>query len=170
MSAYAIIQRADGTLAAAEHVVVVLLTGSITAIMMAQVVLRYFFSAPLFWAEEISVQLLVFASAFGLSLLTRRGDLVSIDFLPRALSPRVRHALMAALGLLMLAMLVFVVVLAWSWISRPEVRLELSATTQLPRWYSYAVLPAGLACMALHQSAAVLRHLHALVRPAGDDA
>ena len=167
MSTDAILERADAALAAAEQVVVVLLTGGITAIMMAQVVLRYFFSAPLFWAEEISVQLLVFASVFGLSLLTRRGDLVSIDFLPRALTPPMRHALMAALGFVMLAMLVYVATLAWGWISRPEVRLELSATTQLPRWFTYAVLPVGLACMAVHQACAILRHLRALAQPAG---
>lgn len=167
MFAYTLVQRADAALAAAEQVAVVLLTGAITAIMMAQVVLRYFFSAPLFWAEEISVQLLVFASVFGLALLTRRGDLVCIDFLPRALAPRARHALLAALGLTMLAVVTFVVVFAWGWIFRPEVRLELSATTQLPRWYSYAVLPVGLACMALHQAAAVVRHLRALAQRDG---
>lgn len=167
MSIHALVQRADAALASAEQVIVVLLTGGITAIMMAQVVLRYFFSAPLFWAEEISVQLLVFASVFGLALLTRRGDLVSIDFLPRALPERARHALLAALGLVMLAVLVFVAAYAWDWIARPEVRIELSATTQLPRWYTYAVLPVGLSCMAAHQAAAVLRHLAALRQPPG---
>jgi len=159
---YGWVQRADAALAAVEQALVVLLTGGIVAIMMTQVVLRYVFNAPLFWAEEISVQLLVYVTAFGLALLTRQGSLVSIDFLPRALGPRARNALLAALGLLMLALLVFVAALAWDWVTRPEVRMELSPTTQLPRWYSYAVLPAGLACMACHQAAAVLRHLHAL--------
>ncbi|MCI1190335.1 TRAP transporter small permease [Calidifontimicrobium sp. SYSU G02091] len=167
MSAPTLVERLDAALALLEQVLVVLLTGGITAIMMAQVVLRYFFGAPLFWAEEISVQLLVFASVFGLSLLTRRGDLVSIDFVPRALSPRARHALMAALGAVMLAVVVFVAGLAWGWISRPDVRLELSATTQLPRWTTYAVLPVGLACMAWHQVAAIVRHLGGLRRPGG---
>lgn len=153
------VQRADAGLAAAERVLLVALTAAITCIMMAQVVLRYFFSAPIFWAEEISVQLLVFASLFGISLLTRGGDLVCIDFLPRALSERARHALMALLGLVMLAMLGFFAWLAWDWIARPDVRIELSATTQLPRWYSYAVLPVALSAMAWHQAAAVLRHL-----------
>ena len=170
MSAYAIVQRTDAALAAAEQVVVVLLTAGITAIMMVQVVLRYFFGAPLFWAEEISVQLLVFASVFGLSLLARRGDLVSIDFLPRALPPRRRHALLALLGVVMLAVVVFVAWMAWGWISRPEVRLELSATTQLPRWYTYAVLPLGLACMAVHQAAAILRHLRDAAQAPGAQA
>jgi TRAP-type C4-dicarboxylate transport system permease small subunit len=167
MTASTIVERIDAALAAAEQVVVVLLTGGIAAIMMTQVVLRYFFGAPLFWAEEISVQLLVFASVFGLSLLMRRGDLVSIDFLPRALSPRARHALMAALGGVMLAVIVFVAWLAWNWIGRSDVRLELSATTQLPRWYTYAVLPVGLSCMAVHQAAAIVRHLQGLWQRAG---
>ena len=64
-------------------------------------------------------------------------------------------------------LVVFVAWLAWDWISRPEVRIELSATTQLPRWYTYAVLPVGLSCMAAHQAAAVLRHLAALRQPPG---
>jgi TRAP-type C4-dicarboxylate transport system permease small subunit len=167
MTATMWVERADAALAAAEQVLVVLLTAGIAAIMMVQVVLRYFFGAPLFWAEEISVQLLVFASVFGLSLLTRRGDLVSIDFLPRALSPRARQALLALLGAVMLAIVAFVAWLGWDWIGRPEVRMELSATTQLPRWYTYAVLPVGLACMALHQCAAILRHVQAVRPPAG---
>lgn len=153
------VERADAALATVEQGLVVALTAGIALIMMAQVLLRYFLGAPLFWAEEISVQLLVFASVFGLSLLTRRGDLVSIDFLPRALAPRGRHALLAALGAVMLAVVAVVAWLAWDWIGRADVRLELSATTQLPRWYSYAVLPVGLACMALHQCASIARHV-----------
>jgi C4-dicarboxylate transporter DctQ subunit len=167
MAGSTLVERADAGLAAIEQVLVVLLIGGITAIMMVQVVLRYFFGAPLFWAEEVSVQLLVFASVFGLSLLTRRGELVSIDFLPRALSPRASHALMAALGLVMLAMLVFIAWLGWEWIARADVRMELSATTQTPRWYTYAVLPLGLSCMALHQVAVILRHLQGM-RQAGE--
>lgn len=161
------IQRVDRGLVVAERGLVIALTAAIAGIMMVQVVMRYFFSAPLFWAEEISVQLLVFASVFGLSLLTRRGDLVSIDFLPRALPPPARHALMAALGGVMLAVVAFIAWLAWDWIARPDVRMELSATTQLPRWYTYAVLPVGLSCMVLHQVAAIVRHLQGLAQPAG---
>lgn len=51
MSATTIVERLDAVLAAVETGVVVLLTAAITAIMMTQVVLRYVFSAPLFWAE-----------------------------------------------------------------------------------------------------------------------
>jgi C4-dicarboxylate transporter, DctQ subunit len=128
--------------------------------MMTQVVMRYFFSAPLFWAEEISVQLLVFVTLFGLSLLVRGGQLVSIDFLPAALPLRARHGLLALLGAVMLGLLLFLAMLGWEWVNRPEVRMELGATTQLPRWYNYSALPLAMACMAFHQFAAILRHLN----------
>lgn len=159
---YQIIQKIDQSLASAEQVLVVALTAGIASIMMTQVVMRYFFSAPIFWAEEISVQLLVFVTLFGLSLLVQRVQLVTIDFLPRALPERARHALLAVLGLVMLALLVFIAKLGWEWINRADVRLELGATTQLPRWYNFSALPLAFAIMAWHQFAAILRDLRAL--------
>lgn len=157
------IQKIDRSLAAMEQVLVIALTAGIAIIMMTQVVMRYFFSAPIFWAEEISVQLLVFVTLFGLSLLVRKAQLVTIDFLPRALPPRARHGLLALLGLVMLALLVFIAGLGWEWINRPEVRLELGGTTQLPRWYNFSALPLAMALMAWHQLAAVLRDLRDLM-------
>ena len=155
------IQKADKGLAAIERGLVIALTAAIACIMMTQVFMRYFFSAPIFWAEEISVQLLVFATLVGLSLLVHHGQLVTIDFLPQALPPRPRHALLAVLGLVMLGLFAFVCWLGIEWISRPEVRIELGATTQLPRWYNYAVLPAVMAVMVWHQFAAILRDARA---------
>lgn len=159
---YQTIQKIDQSLASAEQVLVVALTAGIAGIMMTQVVMRYFFSAPIFWAEEISVQLLVFVTLFGLSLLVQRVQLVTIDFLPRALPDRARHVLLAVLGLVMLVLLVFIAKLGWEWVNRADVRLELGATTQLPRWYNFSALPLAFAIMAWHQFAAILRDLRAL--------
>ncbi|MBS3910962.1 MAG: TRAP transporter small permease subunit [Hydrogenophaga sp.] len=166
MPLYAPIQTLDRWLMQLERGAVIALTAGIAGIMMTQVVMRYFFSAPIFWAEEISVQLLVFVTLFGLSLLVQGGQLVSIDFLPAALPERARHALMTVLGAVLLALLLFLAVLGWEWVNRPEVRMELGATTQLPRWYNYAALPLAMACMAFHQFAAILRHARALLKGA----
>lgn len=156
------IQRIDHGLATIERGVVIGLTGAIAGVMMTQVVMRYFFSAPIFWAEEISVQMLVIATLFGISLLVHHGQLVSIDFLPRTLSGRARHGLLALLGVVMLALFVFISWLGWVWINGPYVRLELSATTQLPRWYNYAGLPVAMSLMAWHQFVAIVGDLLAM--------
>lgn len=157
------IQKIDRSLATLERGLVIALTAGIALIMMTQVVMRYFFSAPIFWAEEISVQLLVFVTLFGLSLLIQKTQLVTIDFLPRALPPRARHGLLALLGLVMLALLVFFAWLGWEWVTRADVRLELGATTQLPRWYNFSALPLAMTLMAWHQFAAILRELRGLI-------
>lgn len=167
---FQLIQAIDRRLAQAEQALVIALTAAMTGIMMTQVVMRYFFSAPLFWAEEMSVQLLVFITLFGLSLLVHKSQLVSIDFLPQALPARARHALLALLGGLMLALLLFLTWLGWDWVNRPDVRLELGATTQLPRWYNFSALPLACALMAWHQFAAVLRELQAAMGAASTSA
>lgn len=158
---YAQIQKIDRSLATIERWLVIALTSGIACIMTTQVFMRYFLSAPLFWAEEISVQLLVFATLFGLSLLVHHSQLVSIDFLPQALPERMRHLLLALAGVVMLGLFAFLCWLGVEWVSRPDVRMELGATTQLPRWYNYSVLPAAMATMTLHQFAAVLRETRA---------
>lgn len=149
----------DSGIARIERWLAMGLTAAIALIMMAQVVLRYFFNAPLFWAEEVAAQLLVFLTLIGISLLLQRQQLVNIDFLPRALSPRKQHLLFVLLGLAMLALTLFFAKLGWQWIQRPDVRLEMGATTQLPRWYNYSVLPAAFACMAFHQLVLIISHV-----------
>ncbi|NMG64747.1 TRAP transporter small permease subunit [Azoarcus indigens] len=162
MFIHALIQSLDRALASVERLVAIALTAALTAIMIAQVILRYFFNAPLFWAEEIAVQLLVFITLIGLSLLVHGGQLVTIDFLPRALGPRGRGLLAVVLGLGFLVLLAFIAKLGWDWVMRADVRLELGATTQLPRWYNYALLPGAMLAMAFHQFAAVLRQVRGL--------
>ncbi len=163
---FQLIQKLDRGVASAERVLLVALTAAITVIMMAQVILRYFFSSPIFWAEEISVQLLVFVTLFGLALLVHHQQLVTIDFLPRALPLRARHALLALLGVITLVLFAYIGWLSWEWVQRDDVRIELSATTQLPRWYNYAAMPAALALLVWHQFAAILRDLRVVVKGA----
>lgn len=163
---FQLIQKLDRGVASAERVLVVVLTAAITLIMMAQVILRYAFNSPIFWAEEVSVQLLVFVTLFGLSLLVHQNQLVTIDFLPRALPLCARHALLALLGAITLVLFAYIGWLSWEWVQRDDVRIELSATTQLPRWYNYSAVPLALALLVWHQFVAILRDLHVVVKGA----
>lgn len=150
------IERIDRAVARLEQGVIVLLTVLLVLLVVAQVVMRYLFGAPIFWAEEVAVQWLVFISMLGLSLLTHYKQLVQIDLLSQMLPKGAARYLQYAMSFVFLALLVFLTVLCWHWIWRPEVRLELSATTGLPRWYNYIALPASMTAMCFHQCVAVL--------------
>lgn len=153
-----LISKIDDTVTQLERWLLSLLVAAIAGIIMTQVVLRYGFSAPLFWAEEVAALLMVFVTLLGLSLLIHSERLIAIEFLPGLLGNRARHVMTALFGSAIVALLVFIAWLAVTWIQQPQVQIELSSTTRLPRWYSYAALPVLLSFTILHQFLLVLKH------------
>ena len=147
------IRKVDDFLALVEKGVISLLSGALILILMSQVVLRYIFSRPLFWAEEISVQLLVFITLIGLSLLLKTHRMIAIDMIIGALPRKMKGGLSFALQLLSLAVIVFFAYHGTLWILRPEAHLEMSPTTGFPIWINYAMFPLTFYGMAIHLAA-----------------
>lgn len=142
--------KSDDLLAAFEKGLLTLFTGALALILMSQVGLRYVFSRPLFWAEEISVQLLVFITLIGLSLLLKEKRMIAIDFIVASLPDTYRKVISIFLQFLGLVVVLLFAYQGTLWIMRPEVRLELSPTTQLPVWINYAVFPLAFCGMTIH--------------------
>lgn len=149
-------EKLDRALGGTERYLMIVLTAALTAILCAQVVLRYFFNSPLFWAEEVAVQLLIIITFVGVSYLTFMGKLVRVDFLLLAFSGTKRVWLGRVLDVVSLITLMLLCYVATDWITRPEVRGDVSATTQIPRWYNYSVLVFSFYCMTYHQFVKVL--------------
>ena len=122
----ALIKKADNFLASIERVLITIISGALVLILMTQVILRYGFSRPLFWAEEISVQLLVFITLFGLSILLKKRQMIAIDMVIGALPKTLRKWLAIGLQLTGLLVIIYFAYQGTLWILRPEVRLELS--------------------------------------------
>lgn len=148
----------DDYLARLENLLLTLVSGVMILILMSQVILRYLFSHPLFWAEEVSVQLLVFMTLIGLSLLLKDQRMITIDLVTSFFPKRIQSVLSTVLGVTSLAILIFFAFIATQWICRPEVRLEFSPTTDLPVWYNYTALPLALYAMVFHQLIRLIIH------------
>ena len=74
-----LITMIDRLIGQIEYALLIGLTVSLTLILSAQVVLRYFFSSPLFWAEEVAVQILISATIIaGVMTPTEAGAVASI--------------------------------------------------------------------------------------------
>jgi len=145
-----LLTKTDQWLATIEKFLIIIFTGSLTIILMAQVILRYGFSRPLFWAEEISVQLLVFLTIIGMSILIKEKRMIAIDFVVASFSLKVQKIIFILLQVLGVLVIGFFAYQSTLWILRPEVWLEMSPTTQLPVWINYAVLPLSLYGMSYH--------------------
>lgn len=134
-----------------EYTLLIGLTASLTMILAAQVVLRYFFNSPLFWAEEVAVQILISATFIGVSYMLHTNQLVRVDLLLVALRGAAAVWVARLLNLVVLATLLVLCYYATDWILRPEIKADVSPTTGLPRWYNYGVLVGAFYCMCWHQ-------------------
>lgn len=144
--------KLDGVVAWIEYRLLMLMMLALALILATQVILRYFFNSPLFWAEEVSVQLLIASTFMGVSYLLYSRQLVRVDFILLHLNDRIYWFTEKLLQLISLAVLCVICYFATSWIMDPMTRIDVSPTTQLPRWYNYGLLVASFYCMAFHQA------------------
>ncbi len=146
----------DKVIARGERWFVIICASAISMILVAQVFMRYGLSKPLFWAEEIATQLLVFMTFVGLSLLVHNRRLIQLDFIISHLPPKVRRLVTVVNDLAVIGVLIFLVVYSIKWILLQETQLEMSPTTRLPLWYGYAALPVAFILMTYHYVVAAL--------------
>lgn len=151
-----IIGLLDRGLARLELSVAVAAMTGLVAILIAQVFFRYILQAPLFFAEELALILMIVASFAGLSLLVASDKLVSVDMLAGLLGAR-GHAWAAwAMRLTVLVLACLMVAFAVRYLATPWVWIERSATLGVPRATLYAFVGFELAALAFHQAVRVI--------------
>lgn len=146
-----LLKKVNDAIAKVEIALIVVFMGLLVLIMVAQVALRYLFNSPLFWAEEISLQLLIVITLFGVSYLTYKRNLLQVDLLQSYLSVGIKKVVDAFLVLLNFFLLAFLAYLYFNWVTDPMVQADVSGTTGLPRWYNYGVATVAICFMAFHQ-------------------
>lgn len=85
--------------------------GLIVIVMITQVFFRYVLGGSLIWAEELCRYLLIWQTFLVLGLAYSRGEFVTLDFVPSALSPRGRWILRAVMAV---PIITFLLVMAWN--------------------------------------------------------
>lgn len=123
---------------------------AITAIMTFEVVARYIFSRPTYWALEIVSYLLVATAALGMGYVMQRNGHVAVDVVERRL-PRLGRAVTYRLTLLMAA--VFALVLVWAGIEQTHHAYKLGEVSLTPlamrMWIPIAIVPVGGALLLI---------------------
>lgn len=151
--------KVNDSIAKLEVFLTVIFMALLVLIMVVQVVLRYVFNSPLFWAEEISLQLLVLITLFGVSYLTYKKSFLQVDLLQHYLSAKMKHVLSTVLAIINLLVFVVLAYLFVTWATDPMVQADVSGTTGIPRWYNYAVASLAICFMAYHQLCNVISAL-----------
>jgi C4-dicarboxylate transporter DctQ subunit len=111
------------------------------------VVLRYVFLLPIYWAEELSRYLMVWMIFIGASQVTLRGGHIAVDIVPRLISKRANTALSFLVNFLCIFFSVLLAYFSYKQMMRVKLAHQVSPAMELPMWIAYLAIPLGTVLM-----------------------
>jgi C4-dicarboxylate transporter, DctQ subunit len=157
--------RADRALSWAETTFVGGALAFASLLLFVNVVLRYWLLAPISWAEELTLYIMVWIVFIGSSVAIRTRGHIAIDLLPLVLSPAGRRRLAIFIALAALAFLAVFFHYSLQHTQRVRGTGQLTPVMQAPMWLAYLAMPAGTALMILRTCQVLWR----VVRERADD-
>ncbi|HEY6024948.1 MAG TPA: TRAP transporter small permease [Pseudolabrys sp.] len=136
------------------HVIVGLLFFLAAAINVINVIARYVFSDPIFWAEEILIFIVIWAVFLVAGSITYRGGHLNMDLIYAGMSSFWKRIVNIAIALTLIACTVFTAMQSWKVVMLHYRNHGITAGTDIPLVIPHSALLFGFSFMAV---AAVLR-------------
>lgn len=144
-----IFARADHLLCRIEVTFVGVATAAIASLLFINVLLRYIFVAPIGWAEELSLYLIVWVVFVGSSVAVRTQSHIGVDLLPLVLPPAARRLLAMFVAILILVFMAVFFYFSGAHTLRIYRSGQLTPVMLAPMWLTYLAMPVGSALMFL---------------------
>ncbi len=119
------------------------------AINIFNVVARYVFSAPLFWAEEVLVFIVIWVVFLIAGSVTYRGAHLNMDLIYAKLSPPWKTLVNIAIVVTLIVCCVYTAMQSWKVVSLHYRNSGVTAATEIPLLIPHAALLFGFSFMAL---------------------
>src|SRR3954469_24827539 len=119
------------------------------AINFANVIGRYFFSASIYWAEEVMLFLMVGCVFFGNGVVAWSGRQIRMDVIIGMMSRKWREALDLFSEILLILTALLIVIFSWPVIRDLWAFDQRSQSADVPMVIPQAMVPIGLSIMAL---------------------
>lgn len=126
----------------------------------ANVVGRYVFSSPIYWAEEITVQMIAWCIMLGACAVAARNDHLKVEILEKTLPPRLLRLHQAVTVIVFAAVCALVATEGVFLVGKLHAMDQRSIVAQVPMTVPYGALPIGFGLMIL----VCLARLYELIR------
>ena len=113
------------------------------------VIMRYVFLYPIYWAEELCRYLMVWMIFIGASQVTLQGGHVAVDIVPRLLPKRVNRVLAFLVNGMSIVFCVVLAYFAYKQMRRVKIAHQISPAMELPMWLAYLAIPLGTVLMSI---------------------
>lgn len=151
-----------------ELLICQVLVASFALLLLVNVTLRYVFSAPLFYAEETAIYMLIWMTYLAAAASVARGDMVALTILTDRLPAQLRQVLKVVVNLLIAAMCIALFDATISWLNAPGTAFDLALTLGLPKRPFYAIMAIFFALVSFHTLAHAFLETLRLVRGDAD--
>ncbi|MFV0245656.1 MAG: TRAP transporter small permease [Qingshengfaniella sp.] len=165
-AAQGLFARLDAGLTFLERGCVGVAMAAATLVLGANVLLRYIFSAPISWAEELSILLVIWSVFIGSSAIMRARGHLAVDLLPQTLPARLRPLLSILIGGIVIAFLITLVWYGGTHTANVYRTGQIMPMLGLPAWLSYAAVPCGATLMGLRATQILIADLSGQPAPA----
>lgn len=163
------IRLIDRSLERFERTVMILCMAIAILLTFTQVVQRYAFNAPLYWAEEVVLFSIIWMSFVGISFGLTRASHISVDILGAFLPVRFVRPFQVISLVFGFIFGVVILWLGWKLTSVTLGRGQLSPALRVPMAYIYAIIPFSGFASALRYALELNGLLRGESRPAGDE-
>lgn len=143
-----------------EKYLAIVLMFAMAVIVALAVVFRYVLNAPLSWAGEVSIFLLIWSSFIGGSLGLKYKSQDAVTIVLEYATAKVKKMAGIAGHILMLVFLAVMLYYSYTWVLSPGVAFQKSTAILLPMWIPFSAVPVGLTFAAIH----LLSNLIELIR------
>ncbi len=139
--------RLATVLEAAATVLAAAALGVFTVVVIAEVIARYGFGAPIIWSNEVATYLFIYAVFFGGSVALSRHELMDVRFISECCPRRVQWLMRLGTHLVILGFSTVGVVYACVLIATSVRTGTISPALEIPMLYVYLPIPVGFALM-----------------------
>jgi len=133
-----------------EKTVSVIFMFAMAVIIIAGVLFRYFLNAPIFWAGEVSIYLMIWISFLGGSLGLKNKSQAAVLILVERLPRETQRILNIVIHILMLGFLLILIYYSFQWLLSSNVAFQKSTALRMPMWIAYIAVPTGLTFSFVH--------------------
>ena len=121
-----------------------------TLVLLANVISRYLFDAPLFFAEELALLLLVWMGYLAVSYSIYRNDQIGMGLVVDKLSQKNKRVVAIIVDVILIVISAILFWAALRWLQSSSIFFERAVTLDVPKWPFYLVIPLFWSLMLIH--------------------
>lgn len=119
------------------------------ALNIVNVIARYVFSNPIFWAEEILIFIIIWGVFLVAGSITYRGGHLNMDLIYSKMGPRWKRVVNIAIALTLIVCTIYTAMQSWKVVMLHYRNHGVTAGTDIPLVFPHAALLFGFSFMAL---------------------